>query len=393
MPRKKIINSEIIEASNSIDPEVFREAIKASFSDFPDPREEGKVYFPVWYLFLVSLSGFLSGCNTLSDLAAFADQRHDWLVGLIGEVERPASYDTIWYFFARTPPEAFTDLLAKWLESLPNELKREVLALDGKRLRGANFLGEQVHLVELFATGRGLTIAQRKVPEKKGEGSVLEPILSSVDVEGAIISADALYTNTHVASVIRDHGADYLLALKGNQKKLEKEIMNYFDQAHGVNLEGTDIEQHKVENSGHGREELRYTFVLQDLNWLPQLPAWRDLHSVIEVVSQRVIGGERKHSRRFYLSSASGTATEFASWIRSHWGIENRLHWVADVVFREDARRASAGHCAENLGTMTRLGVNIVRMMDPKTGLADARRFGCWNEKYVEGLMAKLFIK
>jgi len=393
MPRKKTINPDIIEASKSIDPELFRNSIKANFSDFPDPREEGKVYFPIWYLFLITLSGFLAGCNTISDLATFADMRHQWLIGLLGKIERPASYDTLWYFFARTSPDAFRELLSAWLDKLPEGLKRQVLALDGKRLRGANFLGDQVHLVELFATEQGLTIAQRKVPEKKGEASVLEPILSSVNVQGSIISADALYCNTHVASVIRSNGADYLLALKGNQGTLEKEIINYFDQAHGVSFDGVPVDQHKTEGRKHGREELRYTFVLQDLSWLPQLQKWTDLKSVIEVVSQRVVGDKREYSRRLYLSSASGSAKDFSGWIRSHWAIENNLHWVADVVFREDARTASAGHCAENLGTMTRLGMNLIRLFDPKIGLADARRFGCWDERYIEGLMAKLFIK
>jgi hypothetical protein len=157
--------------------------------------------------------------------------RHKWLVGLLGEIKRPPSYDTLWYFLARTTPEGFRNLLGTWLNRLPEGLKKQVLAIDGKRLRGANYLGDQVHLVELFATDQGLTIAQRKRPEKKGESSVLEPILSSINIEGSIVSADALYCNPDVASTIRNHGADYLLALKGNQGNLEKEVMNYFDQA------------------------------------------------------------------------------------------------------------------------------------------------------------------
>jgi predicted transposase YbfD/YdcC len=158
-------------------------------------------------------------------------------------------------------------------------------------------------------------------------------------------------------------------------------------------MEGVCVDQHKMEEQGHGRDELRYAFVLQDLNWLPQLSKWKDLRSVVEIVSQRIIHGKREKSRRFYLSSALGTAEDFSEWVRSHWRIENNLHWVADVVFREDERRASAMHCAENLGTITRLAMNIVKLFDSGTGLADARRFGCWDERYLEGLLANLFIK
>ena len=177
MPRRKELNPVVIKASEEIDIEEFRESVKGAFIDVKDPRDPDMIVYPMWYLLLIVLTGYMSGCDTIADLEAFGRLRHDWLVGLTGVATRAPSYDTIWMLLVRTTPDGLKALIQRWFDRLSGDLKDRVLALDGKRARGATYLDNVIHLVELVVTDTGLTITQERVPSKEGEGSALEPIL------------------------------------------------------------------------------------------------------------------------------------------------------------------------------------------------------------------------
>ena len=194
MPSRKTKDAQFIDLAKIIDINLLRENVKSNFIDFPDHRR-WKCIYPVWYLVLITLSGYLSGCNTISDIAHFAELRQDWFGNLTGETLGAPSYDTIWWFLVRVDPKAFKELIARWLRKLPSDLKDMLLAIDGKRLNGISDNEHICHLVELFATERRLVIAQEKVPSKSGETKALPALLDSVDVKGAIISMDALSIN------------------------------------------------------------------------------------------------------------------------------------------------------------------------------------------------------
>lgn len=391
MPRKKVVNPSIIEASQQIDIELFRESVRGGFANVKDPREPRNISFPLWYLLLVVLAGYLSGCNTISDLESFGRLRHDWLVGLTGVATRSPSYDTLWMLLVRLTPEGMKKFLQQWFSKLGADLKGQVLAIDGKRARGATYLGSVVHLVELVFTDTGITVTQERVPSKQGELAALDPILEQVNVEGAILSLDALYTTRKIASLIRSKHADYLLALKGNQGKLHDEVRNFFAQARAVQADEAGIDMWEEQRDGHGRRELVRVSVCHDLTWLPQKSEWTDLTSIVEVVT--IARGDNSQATRYYISSCSGSAQDFAGWIRSHWAIENNVHWVADVVFREDASKAATGHAQENMALFRRLAMNIIRCFDPGTGIAEARRTCCHSQDYLQGVLTRLFVK
>lgn len=393
MPRRKEVNPAIIQSSENIDIAEFRESVRGAFQDVEDPRDVDRIVYPMWYLLLIILAGYMSGCDTVSDLEAFGRLRHDWLVGLTGVATRSPSYDVLWMLLVRTTPNGLKALLQKWFDRLSSDLKSQVLALDGKRVRGATYLDNVVHLVELVVTESGLTITQERVPSKEGEGSALEPILDMVDVEGAILSMDALYTTVKVATLIQSKKAYYILALKGNQGNLHREAQNFFDQAQAVEATEAGLDVWAEKRSGHGRKETVEVSVCYDLDWLPQKQEWPDLRSLVKVATIREDANGTSRETRYYISSCRGTAEQFASWIRSHWGIENRVHWVADVVFREDASKASLGHCQENMALFRRLVMNMVRIIDPGLGMADARRTCSHHDKYMLGLLAILFGK
>lgn len=394
MPKPKLINKEFLELSESIDPKTFAESVRGAFRGFIDYRRDDKIFYPAWYIILGSLSGYLAGCDTLQDIAVFMRVKNQWFAELLHTPVKPPSYNVIWMFFACTRPDEFKKILKQWFSLLPEELRAQLLVLDGKRIKGASTGTALTHVVELFASENQITLYQERVPDKKNELAALTPILESVDVEGTLLSMDAIFTQTANAALIVEKKADYLMGLKGNQGKLLDEIQYYFEDAAIANFEGVKHDCHYYEGSGHGREEKRTIHVVCDLEeWLPQIEEWKGLKTAIEVTSERKIKGKVETCTQYYICSRIGSAIQFGSWIRAQWSIENNLHWVADVIFREDDAMNKVGHSAENLTLVRRLVMNMVSLFDPSVGLAAARRFATHEPEYLKGMLAKVFGK
>ena len=319
---------------------------------------------------MVILSGYLAGCNTIDDIAYFAELRTDWFASLTG-IKTTPSYDTLWWFLTRVNPEAFKALLIKWFKQLEVDVRNKLLAIDGKRLRGVSDSDHITHIVELFAAEKRLVITQEKVPDKASERQALPALLDSIDVKGAIITMDALYTHVGDVQEVLKRGADYIVGIKGNQGMLKAEVSNFFEQAYAVSYDEVAVTQAKRVEKNHGRLEKRSVCVTNDLDWLPQQEKW-DLQSLIEVQCERTVSGKQEKSIRYYGSSRKGSADQFMEWIRGHWGIES-MHYVMDVVFEEDASRGDSGYSAENMALIRRLAGNVIKIFDPKCGMTTAR--------------------
>ena len=373
MAKRKTTDKQFKELSEIIDLEKFKDNVRSNFEDFPDPRLSSRCVYPAWYLFLIILGGYLAGCNTISDIAHFAEIRADWFADLIDHKVSAPSYDTIWWFLSRVRPHAFKELIYRWLTNLPKSLKDQLLVIDGKRLRGASDNTHISHIVELFAAEKQLIVAQEKVPNKVGETKALPALLDAIDVEGAVVSMDALYAHVSDIEHVIKRKADYIVGIKGNQDCLKAEARNFFEQAKKVKYEDiAGMTLHETYDKGHGRVEKRSICVINDLDWLPQKEKWH-LQSLIEVRSKRVIGDKTEDAVRYYGSSRKANAAQFAKWIRGHWGIEC-MHHVMDVTFKEDESLGNIGHSAENMSLMRRLAKNVVKTYDPGRGMADARR-------------------
>jgi predicted transposase YbfD/YdcC len=387
---KRRKDKEFADLTQDIDLEKFRASIQGGFADFPDPRLVGRCVYPAWHLFLVILSGYLAGCNTIVDIAYFAELRADWFANLFGVETGAPSYDTLWWFLTRVNPAIFKELIVRWFQRLEPDLRDKLLAIDGKRLRGVSDSDHIAHIVELFAVEGRLVIAQEKVPDKASERQALPTLLDSVDVKGAIVTMDALYAHVDDVEAVLARGADYIVGIKGNQGMLEAEVRNFFDQAHTVDDDEVPATRSMKREKGHGRTEERIVCVTNDLDWLPQREKWH-LQSLIEVRSQRTIAGKIEKSIRYYGSSRRGTADQFMNWIRGHWGIES-MHYVMDVVFEEDASLGDSGESAENMSLIRRLAANVIKMFDPDRGAANARRCATHEPAYLRGLLGKIFI-
>lgn len=396
MSRRKTIDSSILEVYKQFDAQVFANTIMGEFADFPDPRcNHKRIIYPVWYICLVVLCGLFSGCNTIEEIAEYSLLQQAWFDRLLGKSYPSPSYNTLWWFLVRTRPEALKHYFKKWFIKLPNQLQDQLLALDGKRLKSATFLGNITHIVELFTAEDRLVLAIEKVPDKTVEKSCLSDIFKQVDVSGAIISGDAHFTVTTSAENIVDNKADYLLAVKGNQPKLYDELQNFFSQAHEAKWDGIEHSFARIVEKDHGRIETREVRVVHEIDWLPQRKKWKKLTSLIEVRCTRECLKDKKveSSTRYYISSRKAKAVKFAKWVRGHWGIENHCHWIADVIYMEDQAQTDVGHSAENMSIFRRLVMNMAVVADPERGMASIRRAATFGEGYLQGILGKIFLE
>lgn len=387
--RKK--DKEFLDLTQEIDVEKFRASVRGAFADFPDPRLSARCVYPAWFMFLVILSGYLAGCNTILDIAHFAELRESWFTNLVGLKTGVPSYNTLWWFLTRVHPKTFKALITKWFQQIDPDIKDQLLVIDGKRLRGISDSEHVTHIVELFAAEKRLIIAQEKVPDKASERQALPALLDSVNVKGAIVTMDALYAHVSDIEEVVQREADYIVGIKGNQSSLEAEVRNFFEQAHSVDYEDVPVTRATAVEKGHGRIEERIVCVTNDLDWLPQQEPWH-LQSLIEVRSQRILQGRVEQSIRYYGSSRRGTADQFMSWIRNHWSIES-LHHVMDVVFEEDASQGDSGASAENMSLIRRLAGNVIQLFDPYREVTNARRCATYEPDYLRGLLGRVFVK
>jgi predicted transposase YbfD/YdcC len=394
MTRRKSIDPKILEASNLFDKRIFAETIKGEFLDFPDYRQNTKrIIYPVWYLSLTILCGFFCGCNTIEEIAEYALLQKEWFSSLLEESFGPPSYGSLWWFLVKIPPEALKIYLQKWFRKTPKSLQDQLLAIDGKRLKGATFLGGITHLVELFAAEDRLCLAMEKVPDKTVEKSTLPIILEQINVEGAIISGDAHFTVPNSTEQVVNAKADYLFAVKDNQPTLSDEMESFFFHAQALNWKGVPHSFHQEVDKDHDRIEIREVWVVEDLSCLSNAQKWKNLVSLIEVRStrQKIGSVESEVFRRLYISSRRASAKDFANWVRQHWHIENKCHWVADVIFEEDDSLTDRGNSAENMAIFRRLSMNMAAFVDPERGLASVRRAATFGSGYLKGILATIF--
>lgn len=385
--------NEYTDIEKEIDIEEFRDSVLNYFSAIPDPRQKFNLTYKLEHIFFIMLSAILAGANSINQIAIFSKAKAQWIKKFIA-IDSIPSYGIFWWILVRIQPEFLRRLLSNWLETLPEKLKNQILALDGKCLRGTQdsaTLNPTLHLVSIFAVGSGIILAQQPVENKSNEITAIPKILDQIDIHGAIITSDAMGCQKDIAEKICDNGADYILALKGNQESLADEVENYFNQAEAIDFEGVECDAVGSKEAAHGRVEKREIYVTEDIDWLSQKDSWRNLKSIIMVKSERLLPGQPPTiEKRYYISSLPASALKVADAIRKHWGIENNLHRQLDVNFAEDNSVVNTGYAAENLATFRRLALNI---LGSGKGLLERRKKAAWDEKYLTEIVMNFFIK
>jgi len=360
------------------------------FSDLPDPRQQGKVVYPLGEVLLLCLLAVLAGAETFADIARFGEKKLSLLRRFLPFRDGTPAHDHLGDIFAVLDAEAFQSCFVSWVASLSGA-PADVIAIDGKTSRrsyqkkGAK---EAIHMVSAFATRQRLVLGQTKVAEKSNEIIAIPKLLGMLEIEGAIVTIDAIGCQREIAKKIVDKKADYVLALKGNQGSLREDVELFAAEQKANGFKDTKVSRHETVDGDHGRIETRAYTVIHDIAWLQERHDWPGLKSVVMVESTREIGDKIEREIRFYITSLVLAAHLIGPVIRSHWAVENSLHWVLDMIFRDDECRVRKDYAPANFTTLKHMAHNLMRLAPGKDSLRLKRKVAAWDDEFLVSLVA-----
>jgi predicted transposase YbfD/YdcC len=353
------------------------------FADVPDPRRDtaNKIH-KLADILVIATCAVIAGADGWEQIAEYGRRKEGFFRRFL---ELPAgipSHDTFNRVFAKLDPDAFADRFGRWMAELCASAGLVHIAVDGKSARSSardTFTG-CLHLVSAWDVESGLVLGVRSVPDGGHEITTVPDLLAALDLRGAVVTLDAAGCQKATVAQIREQGGDYVVCVKGNQKSLHGAVGAVFDRACDAEFAGCDMAGEVGE--GHGRAEERYVTVVHDPEGLPK--GWADVGAVALVCRERQVKGQKNEGAgHYYLTSLRVGAAQLAGYIRNHWGIENGLHWVLDVAFREDDSRARTGHAAANLGTVRRAAVSLLGRADTTGGIQTRRMKAAWDDDYM----------
>jgi predicted transposase YbfD/YdcC len=371
------------------------EALITELASIEDPRCQWKVEHRLLDILVIAVCAVLGEAETFEDIALYGRCKRAWLGGFLELPNGIPSHDTFRRVFTLIDPDAFERCFLGWVRAVfrPGEGAPRQVAIDGKTVRRSFDRGKgrsPLHLVSAYATEHGLVLAQRAAEGKGGELAVIPELLDGLDLRGCLVSLDALACQPGIAERILGGGGDYLLALKGNRKKAHAEVKAWF-AANAFALGGSLRPFFDAFDDGHGRLVRRRVFACPDVGVFATLKDWPGLKAVLAVETIRGTPGRGKVTAeiRHYLSSAALPPEALAAAIRNHWRVENGLHWVLDVTFREDASRVRERTAARNLALLRKVALNLARADGSlKASLRGKRKYAGWDDAFMAALIA-----
>ncbi len=360
------------------------------FKDLPDPRQRGKVTYPLDEVLLLSLLGVLAGAETFVDIARFGGKKLEFLRRFRPFRDGTPSHDHLGDIFATLDAEQFQRCFVSWVAALTGA-PTGVIAIDGKTSRRSyqKTGGKSpIHMVSAFAARQRLVLGQVKVADKSNEIVAIPKLLEMLEIEGAIVTIDAMGCQRGIAQKIIDKKADYVLALKGNQGSLREDVEVFVAEQKAVSFKDTKISRDQTVDGDHGRIETRTTTVIHDVAWLQERHDWPGLKAVVMVESTREIGDKIERETRFYITSLVLLASLLGPIVRSHWAVENSLHWVMDMIFRDDECRVRTDHAPANFTTLKHMAHNLIRKAPGKDSLRLRRKVAAWDDDFLANLIA-----
>ena len=351
-----------------------------------DPRVERTRKHPLETILIVSLLAVICGADSFVAIEHYATAQQEWLGTFLDMRGGVPSHDTIGRVFAALNPMMLAEAFRRWTAAMATFSKEKLIAIDGKTLRGAfKHAGDGVfvHMVSAWSAMNGVVLGQVKTDEKSNEITAIPALLDLLDVKDSLVTIDAAGTQTPIAAKIVDKGGDYFLAVKGNQSKLHDAVVEHFL---GTEREHTRVGfwESKEDKLQHGRREVRRAWVSNDIDEIPTAERWVGLKTLVRIESTRNVNGEESIENRFYISSRGLSASEALQASRGHWGIENQLHWVLDVAFREDDCRVRAGNAAANLSAVRQLALGLLKQRtEKKCGIKNRRLCAGWEPNFL----------
>jgi len=355
------------------------------FGALADPRSGENTRYSLISIMTIAICAVVCGADSWVDVALFGNSKRGWFERFLDLPHGIPSHDTFGRIFRLLDAEQFQQRFYEWTQHICQLSQGEIVAIDGKQLKGSKdgTLGKSgIYMVNAWATDNHLVLSQQKVDDKSNEITAIPVLLGLLELEGSIVTIDAIGCQTEVVEVIMGQQADYIIAAKGNQGTLFKDIQTAFDSALP-----TQLAYHKSIGKGHGRVEVRQCWALDDpaiLAYITDYKSWTGLHSLAKVVSERRLADKTEVETRYFISSLSANARQLLRGIRAHWQIENSLHWVLDVAFGEDDSRVRKDHGPQNFAILRQLALNLLKHETSlKVGIKAKRKQAGWDEAYL----------
>ena len=359
------------------------------FKDLPDPRQLGKVIYPLDEVLLLCLLAVLAGSEAITDIARFGERKLELLRRFRPFHDGTPSHDHLGDILATLDAEQFQRCFVAWVAALTG-VSADVIAIDGKTSRRSKRgTKEAIHMVSAFAARQRLVLGQVKVSDKSNEIVAIPALLEMLAIEGAIVTIDAMGCQRDIAAKIVAKKADYVLALKGNQGTLREDIELFATEQKAKGFRDTTVSRHETVDGDHGRIETRTYTAFHDVAWLQERHEWPGLQGFIMVESTREIGDRIERETRFYITSLLWFAAQLAPVVRGHWTIENSLHWILDMIFRDDECRVSTNHAPANFTTIKHMALNLIRRAPGKDSFRLKRKIAAWDDEFLASLIAE----
>ena len=365
------------------------------YKEMQDYRQSWKIKHLLEDIIVIIICAVVSGAENISEIGLYGKCKEEWLKTILKLPHGIPSVDTIERFMRYMDPKEFKRSFLHWVRNVARVTNGEIIPIDGKALRGSKENGNKaIYMVSAWARTNGVVLAQEKVSEKSNEITAIPELLKVLEIKGCIVTIDAMGTQKEIAEAIAKKEADYVLALKKNHKTLYGNVKTFFENCvnfkdcHRQSLDNAVYDSVIEEDEGHGRIETWHYYITNDLSQIESAGEWVNLKSIGMTISQREIKGVKTRQIRYHLCSIEPDSVKYANAVRGHWAIENSLHWVLDVVFREDEQRNRKDNTAENMAIIRHTALNLMKK-DPsiKLSMKQMRKMLEWNHDYAMALI------
>jgi predicted transposase YbfD/YdcC len=357
------------------------------FSELEDPRWHNRRH-KLLDIVVIAICAVICGADSWEDIELFGQSKEEWLKEFLELPHGIPSHDTFRRVFSALDTEQFQGQFLEWIQAVDKLTRGQVVAVDGKTLRRSHDRSEgkkALQMVSAWASRNGVVLGQRKVDEESNEITAVPELLDTLEIAGCIVTADAIHCQRETAETIIEKKADYVLPVKENQPRLLEALQGLFDDP--AEMRWVECDHHRTVNKGHGRIEVRECWCTSDpayLDYIASLAEWPGLQSIAVVQAERQLEDERTMQRRYFISSLKSDAKLLLCAVRTHWEIENKVHWVLDIAFREDDCRIRKGNGAENFAVLRHIALNLLRRETTSKGsLKGRRKKAGWDNDYL----------
>jgi predicted transposase YbfD/YdcC len=365
-------------------------SIPKHFANITDPRRYNSRHKLI-DIITIAICAVVCNANAFEHISEFGQAKYDWFKKFLELPHGIPSTDTFERVFARIDPKQFKACFLEWIQAISQLTKGEVVAIDGKTLRRSHDKSNgksAIHMVSAWACANGLVLGQVKTEEKSNEITAIPQLLNTLEIQGCIVTIDAMGCQKSICEMIVEKRADYVLSLKGNQGNLHDNIKSYFQDQKQHGFKDVSFDYHETIDGEHGKIEIRKYWTVSDIDWLQGKENWANLETICMVERERQFSDKSENETSYYIGSLANNAESFSHATRSHWRVENSLHWVLDVTFREDESRIRKDNAPDNFAVLRHIALNMIkRETSLKKSIKCKRLRAGWDDNYLSKIL------